>query len=313
MSDIAAVTEDRGAPLSLYFDLEEGQVADLEVVARAAIAWSAAIKELAFILDPALEIRVEIASGTPSSLSLNSIIRSVRDKLKRATDDPNTLRAIIIGLAIHFGIETVDTTYSLLVEKVFGKEEAARMSDEDIDRLAERLARAQEDRVAESFVQQVYREAERDPVIRGVGVTTSPGERPAVVVPRDQFAQRAGHALVREETVTRRTIPTTERVVLIKPVLVPGNRHWSLRTARGEFGFTIKDTEFVERVLSGTTAVPMVAGIEMTVDIETVEELRSGVWVPKERFVMRVVELHRPERQASLALPPREDDEPSDD
>ena len=64
-------------PLSLYLDLEKGATADLEVVSRAALAWSAAIKDLAFILDPSIEIRVEIASGTPGSFSLNSLIRTV--------------------------------------------------------------------------------------------------------------------------------------------------------------------------------------------------------------------------------------------
>lgn len=43
------------------------------VVARAALSWSAAIKELAFVLDPSLEVRVEIDSGTQCSFSLNSL------------------------------------------------------------------------------------------------------------------------------------------------------------------------------------------------------------------------------------------------
>lgn len=59
----------RAQPINLYLDIEPGQVADIEVVARAALAFSKTIKEVVFVLDPSLEIRVEIASGTPGSLS----------------------------------------------------------------------------------------------------------------------------------------------------------------------------------------------------------------------------------------------------
>ncbi|MDB5695099.1 MAG: hypothetical protein JWN21_642, partial [Sphingomonas bacterium] len=51
---------DRFAPISLYIDLEEGELADLEIVSRAAIAWAEAIREAAFILDPTVEVRVEL-------------------------------------------------------------------------------------------------------------------------------------------------------------------------------------------------------------------------------------------------------------
>lgn len=300
------------APVSLYFDLEPGQVADLDVVAKAALAWSAAIKELAYVLDPSLEIRVEVANATASSFSLNAIIRSLHKRIEEAKSDPLTLRAILIALVIHFGWETADYLYQHVLDGADGNEHAVMLSEDQMNELADKVARAQSARVAQAHAQQVYREAERDPAIRGVGISTEPGRRPPVVVPRAEFQARAGHGQIREETVRKRVVPDRQIVVLIKPVLEQGSRRWSLRAADGEHGYTMKDTDFVERVLTGTTAVPMVAGIEMDVDIETTEEFEDGVWVPTERSVMKVHGLKRPPIQISM-IPPPDSAEPEDD
>ena len=80
-----------GQRISLYLDLVPGQKADLEVVARAALAFSAAVKEAAFILHPGMEITLELQSGTEGSLSLNTIIRWVK---ATAVPDRATLRAL---------------------------------------------------------------------------------------------------------------------------------------------------------------------------------------------------------------------------
>jgi hypothetical protein len=47
MAEIGA-SEGGAAFLSLYLNLEEDRFADIEVVSRAAITWSAAIKEIAY-------------------------------------------------------------------------------------------------------------------------------------------------------------------------------------------------------------------------------------------------------------------------
>jgi hypothetical protein len=296
------------APLSLYFDLEPGQTADIEVVSRAAIAWSATIKEIAYILDPTVEVRVEIASGTASSLNLHSFLRFVGKHVKEAQDDPVTMKAIVIALAIHFGWEALDKGF----DKLFPDDEIVTLSPVQMDQLAEKIERARGAAVARSHAAQVFREAQRDPAIKGVGIGVGREGRPAVIVPRAEFQGRSGQAQIKELSIQRRIVHNMQIVTLIKPVLVPGDRRWSLRTAQGEFGFRIGDTSFVERVLSGTTEIPMVAGIEMNVETETTEEFRDGVWVPTERKVVRVLGLRSPERQGVLTLPPREDHEPGD-
>lgn len=297
------------AAITLYLDLEENEVADLEVVARAALAWSAAIKEIAFVLDPSLEVRVELASGTQGSLSLNSLLRSVRETLS----DKQTLRTIVVTAIFWTIAETRDYTFGRVLDWLTGSDapvEVKQLSPAEIEAIAEQVADAIDRRVAEPQVKQMYRELERDPVIRGVGATAVPNKKPDVIVPREEFAKRAGHAEVREVSVTRRTIPEQTRLALIRPVLVQSDRRWGFKSAQGEFGAVIKDHEFTERVLSGTTSVPMMAGIEMDVDLETTEELQNGVWVPIERNVMHVIRLHQPPRQTVLPFGLPQEDEP---
>lgn len=65
------------APVSLYIDLEEGRRANLESVARAAVAFAAAVRETAFVLDPSMSVRVELVDSTEGSVSLNALIRSL--------------------------------------------------------------------------------------------------------------------------------------------------------------------------------------------------------------------------------------------
>jgi hypothetical protein len=89
-------------PISLYLELEPGQTADLEVVARAALAFAAAIREAAFVLDPSLEISLGFESGTEGSLSLNSIIRSIKNNTKL---DPATIKTLIIMVIFWFSTD----------------------------------------------------------------------------------------------------------------------------------------------------------------------------------------------------------------
>ena len=49
--------------ISLYLELEPGKKADFEVVGRAAAAFAEAVKEIAYLLEPGLEIKLEFDSG----------------------------------------------------------------------------------------------------------------------------------------------------------------------------------------------------------------------------------------------------------
>lgn len=295
------------APVSLYLDLERGKVADMEVVARAALAFSAAIKEAAFIIDPSLEIRVELASGTEGSLSLNSILRN----LKNAKGETLTLAAIAFIVLSWFSNHALDYAFDKIADAVTG-ENHQEFTPEQRDELAAIVRQALADGVAKPKVQEVYRALERDPAIKGVGATQEPGARPAIIVPRTEFAERAGHAEPVDQTVSRRVVSEWVHVVLISPVLVEGNRRWKFRSSQGEFGASIKDAGFVESVLKGTTSIRMKAGIEMDIYLETTEEFRNGVWEIVDRSVSGVSNLKEPPAQLDLLSPEGDDDEPAD-
>ena len=79
MSDLPS-TDDMIEAFSLYIELEPGTKADLETVSNSALAFVSAVRELAYILDPSLDLRVEFVSGTEGSFSLNAWLRSLNPK-----------------------------------------------------------------------------------------------------------------------------------------------------------------------------------------------------------------------------------------
>ena len=69
--------------ISLYFGLQEGQKADLEVVALAALEWVAGMRAAALELDPGAQIRIEFVDAVESSLRLNAIFDWLEKQLEQ--------------------------------------------------------------------------------------------------------------------------------------------------------------------------------------------------------------------------------------
>lgn len=284
-------------PITLYLDLEEGFKPDLATVARAALAFDAAIKEIAFVLDPSLDIRLELESGTEGSLKLNSLMKSIKD----GVTDKRVLKAVAFAIACWF-VNDVRAYFSeQLIESVIKKETNEVLTDEEISRIAEEVVKALKGKVGEKQVQKVFEELQRDEAIRGVGVTTIPDNKPSEIVPRAEFRSRSASEVV-QEVQQIRTRVSNETVTLISPVLLASNRRWRFFSNNLEFGASVKDQEFLERLLSGQEPVPMVAGIAMDVTIETKEENVGGVWTIKERNILRVIRTWPVPKQASLDL-----------
>jgi hypothetical protein len=108
--------------------------------------------------------------------------------------------------------------------------------------------------------------------------------------------------MIEAAEIVKRVRRTHERVTLIRPVLEPGNRRWQVSGAEGRFGASIKDQTFLENILSGHIAVPMVAGIEMDIDLETTEEKKGDVWVVINRDIVTVGRIYPPPVQSVLPL-----------
>jgi len=60
-------------PISLYLKTVQGTHPDLRTTARTAILFADIIESIALKLDPDIEIRVEIVSGSEGSLGLNTL------------------------------------------------------------------------------------------------------------------------------------------------------------------------------------------------------------------------------------------------
>jgi hypothetical protein len=235
-------------PVSLYLDLVPGQKADLEVVARAALAFSAAIKEAAFIIDPGIEISIELESGTPGSLSLNTIIRKIKETAK---PDKTTLTAL--GLTVLYWFAADIRTYGVIesLNHILKGEPELHLSEKDLNLITNSVTKALKAKVASEHVQEVYRQLEEDSAIQGVGATTTPGIRPAQIVPRHDFPVRALEAPPTETTAEERTRTTTEHVILVSPVLLQSHRRWRVLTRHGEVGVAMEDNDFLSDIVDG--------------------------------------------------------------
>jgi hypothetical protein len=292
------------APISLYIDLKKDQTADLEVVARASLAFAAAIKEAAFILDPSAKIRIELASGTQGSLSLNSVIKLVSQHAKLDRLTIKTIAVVtLLWLSKEVGGWTVSKIMDLIVQST-PQEISKQLSDEDIKKIAESVFMVIEKKVGKPQIKEVYAELEKDHAISGVGVTFVPGAVPDNIVPRELFESRVAEPDIVEEEFSKRRTTTPEKVVVIKSVLRTGDGHWRFLLNGETFGAPIKDQDFLENLLSGRIHIPMRAGIELDVILEKVEEKVDGLWVIIERNVLKVSGVHTPDDdQESLSFP----------
>lgn len=285
------------APITLYLAIPEGQHGDLEVVAEASIAWSRTVKEVARILYPDVSIRMEVLDADEGSFGLNAKVR-IDPKHKAA------LIGILAGASAHFALETVDYFYEKFLDSIFDNDEIVEIaSSAEQARVADAIARGAGRKPAE----QVFRILQTDSSITGVGVSPSPEQRPASIIPRTSFLVAGGYLAPAFDDLLERTRPERIEAVLIKPVLVPRTKRlWRFQTPAGEFGFAMKDQAFVARLLDGTEPIPMVAGVILDVDVDVTEIQVDGLWRPKTRAITRVWG-HR--FDASALLPFGEEDD----
>ncbi len=288
-------------PISLYLDLEKGQKADLEVVARASLAFAEAMKELAYVLDPSLELKIELSSGSEGSLSLNSILKAI----KEASEQPLTLRALAIVALIWFGQEVAVHVLDKEIDKLMGWDSAPTivLTDTDRQKIAAMVQTATGHKIAQSHVAHVYSELEKDPHIVGVGATPTPKAKPTTIVPRSEFPARATVGPKTEIiTIERREKITREHVTLIKPVLLNAHRRWRFSNHDGQFSAAVADDKFLSDLDAGTLGIPLAGGIEMDVELLTVEEKKNDIWEIVARTITHVIRVHPRVKQAQLPL-----------
>lgn len=261
---------------------------------------------MAYIVDPSLDVRIELVSGTESSLSLNSLVRSkVREKIAKIS-----LTAVAFGAITWLTEKTLDYGYSHLLDAVLGHEEAVHVPRKEIESIVQKTIEAYRKQTTRQG-ERLFMELESDPSIVGIGATRHPGARPDHIIPRAEFHDRAYGAgtapLLEPAEPTRRSRTTIETLTLVSPVLLQSNRKWRFMGKEGEFGATIKDGLFLDQVLRGLSAIPMVAGIRMEVELQTIEDpIEGGAWLVRERNVLRVRRVIPPSTQLNMdSFPPK--------
>lgn len=290
----------RAAPISLYLDLEKGKHPDLEVVARAALAFSRAIKETARSVDPFSEVKVEFASSGEGSLWINSVVKFFKEDVFTK----QTAIGVVIAVMASMVTGVKDAAFTKLVEIIYHQvfpEDKTGLSEEDLKKIREIYEAAQRNQPAAAATRALYVEVEKDTAITGVGASPSPEIEPEIIIPRSEFRRLSSQAQPTEEEIERRTTPTRQTLTVIKPVLLVGDRHWQFSVDGVTFGAPVRDQEFLERLLSGNLMIPMVTGVEMDVEMDVIEEKIDGVWQIRSRAITKVHRVGAPAvRQESL-------------
>ncbi len=287
--------------VTLYLGLKKGEKADFEVVGLAAAAFAEAVKEISYILEPGLDVRLEFDSGTEGSLKLKAIIKSLKT--------PDGRRAALVSIVGTIGLMLVNDVrgygFGKLLDQYLAPEQRKELSREDVDRIAKAVIDINKGKIAKIPVQQMYKQLERDHNIESVGAITKPDDKPTQPVPRSSFSEKAGIAATVETSTKTRTVPSTERLTLISPVLLPTDRVWRFRSPIGEFGYFVKEEKFLGDVLNGKLHLGMKQGIQVTAQIETKEEFEGGVWAPKRREIIKVVRIHKKTETDDLFAQPK--------
>jgi hypothetical protein len=150
----------------------------------------------------------------------------------------------------------------------------------------------------------VYKQLDRDDVIKSVGTITKPDTKPPAPVPRSEFKVRAGVIQPVETSPKTRKVPSTERLTLVSPVLLHAQRVWRFISPFGEFSYLMEDEKFLDDLLTGKRRLTMKEGIQITAKIETDEVFEGGVWTPKQRHITKVVKIHKkPEKNDLFSQP----------
>jgi hypothetical protein len=270
--------------LNLFLDLKPGELADLEVVARASLSFAAAVREIAYIVDPSIVVHLELESGTEGSLTLNSIIRFIRQRIQ----DPVTRAAIIGAVVAWFAKEALSGLIGVFVADIVTDEQ--QLTDEQANVIAKKIEEIIEKKIGQKPVQDVFREIQKDKSITGIGVSTKKGDRPRSIIPHSEFMDRTGDLDKDESADESRVRSETMLLTVISPVLQANHNKWRFLSKDGIIYAPIIDDEFLNKLLTGSISIPMKSGIIFVAEVEIKEEKLENVWKISERTVTKIIE-----------------------
>lgn len=286
--------------LSLYFKLEEGTVADLEILSASAIAWVETMRAAARVIDPNSDIRVNLVDVDQSSAIYNTIIEwferhaepglaRFEKGLGRAPKSKKLLMAFA-PFVIITGIPTYDFYFG--EDGYFNRDESAPDGIEDIEERDKLLEKIRNDPAVETATRKFYRTIEREPKVKAVGLKERPDDEPIVLVPSERFAEAGGLWVLEDDSEQEQVTTNVLEVVLVKPALVHTPRAWTFKPdGLPEFDAIMRDPVVLSAMEAGGLPDRMREGIPMTIRIQTREVMRDGQWklVRGGRSVIRVI------------------------
>ena len=289
-------------PLNLYLGLRPDALADMEVVGHVSIAFVAMVREVAYIIDPSLNVRVELRDGTEGSLSLNALLADLSDPVKRK----RTLKAAAIATGLFFAQDIASWGIGALMDKAAEQEQKMSEADAkridaiikdalrdhheaDVKEIEAIVLRVVNDRVAKRQREEIFRQLLRDPAITKVGASNRLGHKPAAMIPRSEFTARAGDAATEPQRELTRTRSTRIWVTLVSPVLTDERRRWKIVIDGKEYGAYFDDERFVRHMLAGDTGLPMRGDVELDVSVDLHERMVEEDWILTSPHVVTAV------------------------
>lgn len=295
-----AVADPTDNEVNLYFSLKEGETADLEVVALAALEWLEGARAAAREIDPGSQVHIGLIDASEGSLKIRTVLKFVESHLERidkGSSEYPRLRKLALALAI-FVPTTGAQTYSYYfppTQELALKAEDRALLEENNKMLRELLEKTQKSPEVEARRQKFFQTLARDTSITGAGLSEGPKEPPIILIPSTQFAEKIGlwAIVAQEDEAEERTIYPVIDVTLVSPTLLPIPRAWRFQPeGLDEFSATMRDSLFLAALASDHVKERLRTGIRMRIRLKVIEKRIGDVWVPKPRgrSVVEVIE-----------------------
>ena len=273
--------------ISLRFELKEGKSADLEVILSATSHWVNAVKAAAKAIDPDVQVRIMLIDADRGSLRLNAILEFLENNLEHIDQGTSTyprLRKAAVALAIFLVVDAPST----LDYYVNGVPEM-NLSEEDRERIDTLIEQTKSIPKVSDSSTKFFNELSQSPEISAIDISEGPEQAPIVTVPSREFAERGGLWAREEEERTRHEVL---KVILIRPFLHKEPRTWGFGTQDGSrVNAVMRDIRFLAALERKHVQEQLRTGIEMEIELEIKEMLKSGEWIAKRkgRSVVKVI------------------------
>jgi len=277
--------------VSLYLELQPGENVDLEVAAAMAIDWSRAMKAAGAAIDSTYDYRVSLIAAKPGSKNwLAKLERSKANQLAKDVQAGWEEVPLILRWTIALVVVIPLTAHPTWEYWMGGQ----GFSDKQMQQLELAFARARVDDTLLAQKRKMYKDAQRDRTIIGIGggVPDGPDWRPNNTVPSNQFYEVDG-LFDLEEEVFERTTPQELDVILVAPDLENAHRAWEFKQQGipGRIRAIMRDDRFLNALETSSVKERFRTEIPMRIRLEIKERKVDGVWkVPRGgRSVVEVI------------------------